>query len=41
MSHEDVLDSAWQEGPVPEGVGLKIMEGSRDSDLVGGYGVGA
>ena len=40
MSSEDVLDHARQEGPVPKGIGLKVMEGPRDGDLVGGYGVG-
>ena len=29
-----------QEGPIPKGVGLEVMEGPRDGDLVGGYGVG-
>ena len=41
MSHKDILDSAQQEGPVPKGIGLKVMEGPRDGDLVGGYRVGA
>ena len=40
MSSEDVLDHVRQEGPVPKGVGLKVMEGPGDSDLVGGYRVG-
>ena len=41
MSSEDVLDCVRQEGPVPKGISLEIMEGPRDGDLVGGYGVGA
>ena len=41
MSSEDVLDCVRQEGPVPKGIGLKVVEGPRDRDLVGGYGVGA
>ena len=39
MSCKDVLDSTWQEGPIPEGIGLKVMEGPRDGDLVGRYRV--
>ena len=34
MSHEDVLDSVWGEGPVPKGIGLEVVEGPRDGDLV-------
>ena len=40
-SHKDVLNSAWGEGSIPEGVGLKVMEGPRDGNLVQGYGVRA
>ena len=39
MSSKDVLDHARQEGPILKGVGLKVMEGPGDRDLVGGYGV--
>ena len=41
MPCEDVLDSAWGEGSIPECVGLEVMEGSRDGNLIGGYGVSA
>ena len=41
MSCKDILDSAWGERPVPEGISLEVMEGSRDGDLVQGYGVRA
>ena len=41
MPHEDVLDSAWGEGSIPECIGLKVMEGPGDCDLVGGYRAGA
>ena len=41
MSCKDVLDHVRQEGPVPKGIGLKVVEGPRDGDLVGGYRVGA
>ena len=41
MSRKDVLDHARQEGPIPKGVGLEVVEGPRDRDLVGGYGVSA
>ena len=40
MSREDVLDYVSCEGPVPKGVGLEVMEGPGDGDLVGGYRVG-
>ena len=39
MSSKDVLDCARQEGPVPKGISLKVMEGSRDGDLVEQIGV--
>ena len=39
MSCKDVLDCVGGEGPIPEGIGLKIVEGPRDGDLVQGYGV--
>ena len=29
-----------REGSIPEGVSLKVMEGTSDGNLVGGYGVG-
>ena len=40
MPSKDVLDHARQEGPIPKGIGLKVMEGSRDGNLVRGYRVG-
>ena len=40
MSCKDVLDSVVGEGPIPEGISLKVMEGPGDGNLVGGYGVG-
>ena len=40
MSCKDVLDCVGREGPIPEGIGLKIMEGPRDGNLVQGYGDG-
>ena len=40
MPCKDVLDGAWREGSIPECISLKIMEGSGDGNLVGGYGVG-
>ena len=40
MSSKNVLDCARQEGPVPKGVGLEVVEGPGDGDLVGGYRVG-
>ena len=39
MSGEDVLDCVRQEGPIPKGIGLKVVEGPGDGDLVGGYRV--
>ena len=41
MSCKDVLDCVGREGPIPEGIGLEIVEGPRDGDLVQGYRVGA
>ena len=41
MSSEDVLDHVRQEGPIPKGVGLEVVEGPGDGDLVGGYRVRA
>ena len=41
MPNEDVLDSVQQEGLIPEGVGLKVVEGSGDGNLIRGYRVGA
>ena len=41
MSCKDVLDCVGREGPIPEGIGLEIMEGPGDGNLVQGYGVGA
>ena len=41
MSCKDVLDSVQREGSIQEGIGLKVVEGSRDGNLIGGYGVGA
>ena len=40
MSGEDVLDCVRQEGPIPKGIGLKVMEGSGDGNLIEGYRVG-
>ena len=40
MSSKDILDCVRQEGPVPKGISLKVMEGPGDGDLIGGYGVG-
>ena len=40
MSCKDVLDCVGREGSIPEGIGLEIMEGPRDGDLVQGYRVG-
>ena len=40
MSCKDVLDCVGREGSIPEGVGLEVMEGPGDGDLVRGYGVG-
>ena len=40
MSSKDVLDCVRQEGPVLKGIGLEIVEGPGDGDLVGGYRVG-
>ena len=34
MSSEDVLDCVRGEGPILEGIGLKVMEGPRDGNLV-------
>ena len=39
MSHKDILDCVGRERSIPEGVGLKVMEGPGDGDLVQGYGV--
>ena len=39
MSCKDILDCVRGEGPIPEGIGLEIVEGPGDGDLVGGYGV--
>ena len=41
MSCKDVLDGVWRKGAIPECVSLEIVEGSRDGNLVGGYGVSA
>ena len=41
MSREDILDHMRREGPILKGIGLNVMEGPGDGDLVGGYGVGA
>ena len=40
MSCKDTLDCVGREGSVPEGIGLEIVEGPGDGDLVWGYGVG-
>ena len=40
MPCEDVLDSVWREGSIPECISLEIMEGSGNGNLVGGYRVG-
>ena len=39
MSCKDVLDCVGREGSIPEGIGLEVMEGPRDGNLVQGYGV--
>ena len=39
MSCKDVLDCVGKERPIPEGIGLKVVEGPGDGDLVQGYGV--
>ena len=40
MSRKDILDGVGRERSVPEGIGLKVVEGAGDGDLVQGYGVG-
>ena len=41
MSCKDILDCVGGEGSIPEGIGLEVVEGPRDGDLVQGYGVRA
>ena len=40
MSCKDILDCVGRERSIPEGIGLEVVEGPGDGDLVQGYRVG-